>query len=124
VQHWPILLDRNGKIKVKKTGWQANRTIVAKDFKGNILLLITEGNYFTLYNLGLFLKESNARADHGLSIHTAMNLDGGSEANMVVKTKQFSYLRYGPFEGTDKPGFSLFNWGKVKIPGVIGVFAR
>ena len=124
VQHWPILLDRKGKIKVKKTNWQANRTIVAKDFRGNMLFLTTEGNYFTLYNLGLFLKESNARPDHGLGIHTAMNLDGGSQANMVVKTEKFSYVRYGPFEGKDGSAFSFFNWGKVKIPGVIGIFAR
>ncbi|MCI0414875.1 phosphodiester glycosidase family protein [bacterium] len=123
VQHWPILLDRHGKIKVKKTGWQANRTIVAKDFDDKILLITTEGNFFTLHNLGLFLKESNARPDRGLRIHTAMNLDGGSEANMVVKAGDFSYVRYGPFEAQKKPAFSLFNW-KVKIPGAIGVFAR
>lgn len=123
VQHWPILLDRNGKIKVKKTGWQANRTIVAKDRSGNILFMTTEGNYFTLYNLGLFLKESTARKDGGLRIHTAMNLDGGSEANMAVKTKDFSYVRYGPFEGNNNSALSLFNW-KVKIPGVIGIFGR
>ncbi len=123
VQHWPILLDRNGKIKVKKTGWQANRTIVAKDFDEKILLITSEGNFFTLYNLGLFLKESNARPDRGLRIHTAMNLDGGSEANMVVKAGDFSYVRYGPFEAQKKPAFSLFNW-KIKIPGAIGVFAR
>ena len=123
VQHWPILLDRQGKIKVKKTGWQANRTIVAKDFNGNILLITTEGTFFTLYNLGLFLKESNQRPDHGLRIHTAMNLDGGSEANMAVKSKDFSYVRYGPFEGNNAPTFSFFSF-KVKIPGAIGVFPR
>lgn len=123
VQHWPILLDRHGKIKVKKTGWQANRTIVAKDFNGSILLITTEGSFFTLYNLGLFLKESNARRDRGLRVHTAMNLDGGTEANMAIKTKELSYVRYGPFEGKNKPTFGLFNW-KVKIPGAIGVFPR
>lgn len=123
VQHWPILLDRNGKIKVKKTGWQANRTIVAKDFDEKILLITTEGNFFTLYNLGLFLKESNARQDRGLRVHTAMNLDGGAEANMIVKSGDFHYVRYGPFEAQRKPAFHLFNW-KVKIPGAIGVFAR
>jgi hypothetical protein len=123
VQHWPILLDRKGKIKVKKTRWQANRTIVAKDTSGNILLITTEGNFFTLYNLGLFLKESNARPDRGLRVVTAMNLDGGSEANMTVKTKDFSYVRYGPFEGQNNSGFSLFNL-KIKIPGAIGVFPR
>jgi hypothetical protein len=122
VQHWPILLDRQGKIKVKKTGWQANRTIVAKDFTGNILFITTEGSFFTLYNLGLFLKESNARPDKGLRIHTAMNLDGGSEANMAIHTRDTSYVRYGPFEG-NAPTFSFFNW-KVKIPGAIGVFPR
>jgi hypothetical protein len=123
VQHWPILLDRHGKIKVKKTGWQANRTIVAKDFDQRILLITTEGNFFTLYNLGLFLKESNARPDRGLRIHTAMNLDGGAEANMIVKSGDFAYVRYGPFEAQKKPAFHLFNW-KIKIPGAIGVFAR
>ena len=30
VQHWPILLDREGRIKTKRTSWQANRTVVAK----------------------------------------------------------------------------------------------
>ena len=123
VQHWPILLDRNGKVKVKKTGWQANRTIVAKDFDGKILLITTEGNYFTLYHLGLFLKDSNARPDRGLRIHTAMNLDGGSEANMAIKSKDFTYVRYGPFEDGNNSTFSFLNL-KIKIPGVIGIFPR
>ena len=123
VQHWPILLDRTGNIKVKKTGWQANRTIVAKDSNGHILFITTEGSFFTLYNLGLFLKESSHQPDGGLRIHTAMNLDGGSEANMIVKTKQLSYVRYGPFEDNQNSAFSLFNF-KRKIPGVIGVFPR
>jgi Phosphodiester glycosidase len=124
VQHWPILLDRHGKIKVKKSGWQANRTIVAKDSDGRILFITTEGTFFTLYNLGQFLKESNARKDHGLRIHTAMNLDGGSEANMAIRGAKFSYVRYGPFDQQKAPGFNLFNWAKVKLPGVIGVFPR
>jgi len=123
VQHWPILLDRHGNIKVKKSGWQANRTIVAKDSKGNILFLTTEGSYFTLYNLGFFLKESNAKPHGGLHIHTAMNLDGGGEANMVLKTKKVAYLRHGSFEESRKDTLSLLQF-KRKIPGVIGVFSR
>jgi hypothetical protein len=123
VQHWPILLDRQGKIKVKKTGWQANRTIVAKDSRGHILFMTTEGNFFTLYNLGLFLKESNEMKDGGFHIHTAMNLDGGSEANMIVKTKRVTYVRQGPDKEDQNNGFNFFGL-KRKIPGVIGVFAR
>ena len=123
VQHWPILLDRQGKIKVKKTGWQARRTIVAKDSKGHILFITTEGSFFSLYNLGLFLKESNEKKDGGFHIQTAMNLDGGSEANMIVKTKRLSYVRYGPDKEDQNNAFNLFSL-KRKIPGVIGVFAR
>jgi phosphodiester glycosidase len=118
VQHWPILVDRAKNIKVKKSGWQANRTVVAKDTQGKIVFLTTEGNYFTLYNLALFLKEDNP-----LNIHTAMNLDGGSEASMIVKTKKLSYVRYGPYDETQKDAFPLFSF-KRKIPGVIGVFPR
>jgi hypothetical protein len=123
VQHWPILLDRQGKIKVNKTGWQASRTIVAKDSKGHILFITTEGSFFTLYNLGLFLKETNERKDGGLHIHTAMNLDGGSEANMIVQTKRLSYVRHGAEQEDQKDAFNLFQL-KRKIPGVIGVFPR
>jgi hypothetical protein len=124
VQHWPILLDRNGKIKVNKTDWQANRSVVARDINGNILLFTTEGGFFTLYNFGMFLKDSNARKDGGFRVHTAMNLDGGYEADMIVKTDSISYLTYGSFEthgaGADA---SLFGW-KTRLPGVIGVFPR
>jgi hypothetical protein len=124
VQHWPILLDRFGKIKAKKTLWQANRTVVAKTNDSNILFLTTEGGYFTLYNFGRFLKESNERLDKGFNVHTAMNMDGGYEASMIIKTSQISYITYGEFEtygpGKDATIFDI----KIKIPGVIGVFPR
>ncbi len=118
VQHWPILLDREGNIKVKKSLWQANRTVIGKDNEGNILMLTTEGGYFTLFNLGRFLKDSK------FNVHTAMNMDGGYEANMIIKSENLDYVTYGEFEtyglGRDA---SIFNF-KIKIPGVIGVFPR
>ena len=124
VQHWPILLDREGRIKTKKTSWQANRTVVAKTKDNYILFLTTEGGYFTLYNLGRFLKESNERLDKGFNIHTAMNMDGGYEANMIVKTSKLSYVTYGEFE-TYGPENDATRFGiKIKIPGVIGIFPR
>jgi hypothetical protein len=124
VQHWPILLDREGRIKVKETKWQANRTVVAKTKEDEILFMTTEGGYFTLYNLGAFLKESNQRMDKGFNVHTAMNMDGGYEAEMVVKTPNISYVNYGEFEtqgkGKDMTIFDI----KTAIPGVIGIFPR
>ncbi len=124
VQHWPILLDRNGKVKVKDTPLRAARSIVAKDFSGNLLFMTTEAKYFTLYNLGMFLKYSRARSDHGLNVHTAMNLDGGTEASMIIRSEKISYLHYGS-GSTDKSAGNLgfLNW-KVKLPGAIGVFPR
>lgn len=124
VQHWPILLDRNGKIKTKQTLWQANRTVVAKDYDKNLLFMTTEGGYFTLFNFGRFLRDSNQRSDKGFNIHTAMNMDGGYEANMVVKSNNLNYVTYGEFE-TYGPGRDATVFGaKIELPGVIGVFPR
>ncbi len=118
VQHWPILLDRQGKIKVKSTNWQANRTVVAKDREGSILVFVTEGGFFTLYNFGRFLKESE------FDIHTAMNLDGGYEASMSIKTPKFSYVTYGQFETYGPDRNVSIPRIKIAIPGAIGIFPR
>lgn len=124
VQHWPILLDRNGNIKTKPTTWQANRTLVAKTNDDSILFLTTEGGYFTLYNLGRFLKESNQREDKGFNVNTAMNMDGGYEAEMIVKTPYISYLNYGEFEKQGEGKDLSVLDTQIPIPGVIGVFPR
>lgn len=124
VQHWPILLDRKGTIKVNSTDLQANRSVVAKDYDGNIIFLTTEGGYFTLYNLGLFLKQCSEEQGSALRIHTAMNLDGGYEADLIVKSAKLSYLTYGQFESNGSGmDVSIRGW-KAKLPGVIGVFPR
>lgn len=118
VQHWPILLDKQGKIKVKPTNWQANRTVVAKDKDKNILVFVTEGGFFTLYNFGRFLKESP------LNIETAMNMDGGYESSMCIRTSKLRYTTYGQFEtygparDVSVPGY------KIGIPTAIGIFPR
>ena len=124
VQHWPILLDREENIRVNSTLWQANRTVVAKTKEDEILFMTTEGGYFTLHNFGRFLKDSNKREDKGFNVHTAMNMDGGYEANMIVKSPSLEYLTYGEFE-TYGPGKDATSFGlKINLPGVIGVFPR
>ena len=121
VQHWPILLNREGKIKVIKTNWQANRTVIAKDNEGNILAFTTEGGFFTLYNFAKFLKQLK---ESGLEIHTAMNLDGGYEGCMAINTPHLKYVTYGQFEtyGPDKDA-TIPN-AICPLPSVIGVFPR
>jgi hypothetical protein len=124
MQHWPILLDREGKIKVQETSAQANRSIVAKDKDNNILLMTTEGGYFTLHNLGRFLKESNERKERGFNVHTAMNLDGGYEACMCIKNDVLSYSTYGEFETKGVQKDETVFGAEAYLPGVIGVFPR
>jgi hypothetical protein len=124
VQHWPILLDRAGSIKVKQTPYRAKRSIVAKNFNGDILFLTTEGSFFTLHDLGNFLRESNRHGQHGLGIHTAMNLDGGKEANMLVRAPKFSYFSAEPQSGNSSSDDNPSLFTKVKMPGVIGIFSR
>jgi len=124
VQHWPILLDRNGKVKVKPTLWQANRTAVGKTNQEEIIFMTTEGGFFTLHNLGQFLRDSNKRDDNGFNIHTAMNLDGGYEACMAVNTPEIKYTTFGQFEtqGPNIDGTVLD--ARAILPTTIGVSKR
>ncbi len=124
VQHWPILLDREENIRVNPSSWQANRTVVSKTNNNEILFMTTEGGYFTLYNFGQFLRDSNLRSDKGFNVNTAMNMDGGYEANMIIKCPNLEYLTYGEFETYGpKEDKTIFNQ-KTNIPGVIGIFPR
>ena len=124
VQHWPILLDRQGRIKVANTSWQANRTVFAKDFEGNIVLFTTEGGFFTLYHFGRFLKENRSLGRNGFNIHTAMNSDGGYEAEMCIRTRDFNYTTYGQFETYGPKRDASIPNAHCLLPGVIGVFPR
>jgi hypothetical protein len=123
IQHWPILLDRQGSIKVKPSELRANRSVVAKTFDGEILFFTTQRSSFTLYNFGLFLKDTNASADGGFKVHTAMNLDGGKEANMILRSHDFTFDAKPKVQANSTTDQQLFNW-EVRLPGVIGIFPR
>lgn len=123
LQHWPILLDRQGAIKVKPSELRANRSVVAKTFEGEILFFTTQRASFTLHNFGAFLKDTNASADGGFHVHTAMNLDGGKEAHMILRSGNFSYNSKPKVPTNASAEKGLFDW-EVRLPGVIGVFPR
>lgn len=120
VQHWPILLNREGNVRVGKTDWQANRTVFAKDQEGKILFFTTEGGFFTLAHFGRFLRDEGKE----YKVHTAMNSDGGYEAEMCVRSPMLNYTTYGQFEtyGPDRD-VSIPN-ARFQLPGVVAVFPR
>jgi len=115
VQSFPLLLDSRGRIRVKKTSLVAPRTVICTDRKGNILVFNSPDKYFTLYELACFLKSSEFEID------TALNLDGGSMAQLLVKTSAFSFSSPSFLE---RQARELIAPRMVLLPTVIGVFPR
>jgi len=115
VQSFPLLLDSKGRIRVKSTEKTSQRTVIATDRNGNILIFNTKQSWFTLYQLAEFLKASS------FDIDSALNLDGGSEAQLYIKTKDFEYL--SPFF-RESPLGNLLDRQQYWLPTVVGVFPR
>jgi uncharacterized protein YigE (DUF2233 family) len=115
VQSFPLLLDYKGQIRIKDSEKKAHRTVIATDRNGNILVFNTSNRFFTLHQLALFLKGSQ------FNIDSALNLDGGSEAQLLIKTKDFEY--FSPPSWENSLG-NLLDEQKFWLPTVVGVFPR
>lgn len=114
VQSFPLLLDYKGHIRVKESGKKSYRTVIAADRNGNILVFNTAEDYFTLYEMATFLKASS------FDIDSALNLDGGTEAQLYIKTEDFEY--FSP-SWRSRLG-NLLDRQRFSLPTVIGVFPR
>lgn len=124
VVSYPTLLDGAGRVRaVPNPQWRADRSFIATDRQGRIILGTTEGGFFSLHRLGNFLK-----AAEGLEIERALNLDGGPPACLCVRTKNLEYVALGRYESNDSTGREIFFWGAVEVvwplPGVIALFPR
>ena len=115
VQSFPLLLDYKGRIRVKDTDKKAYRTVICADRNGNILIFNTGNEYFTLYDLARFLKDSTFEID------SALNLDGGTEAQMYIKTKDVEF--FSPPSWKSRLA-TLLDQRQFLLPTVIGVFPR
>jgi len=115
VQSFPLLLDYKGNIRVRDSDKKSDRTVIATDRVGNILVFNTSNRYFTLREMAQFLKSSKFEID------SAMNLDGGSEAQLLIKTKDFEYFSPPAWEN---PIGSLLDRKSQFLPTVVGVFPR
>ncbi len=115
VQSFPLLLDANERIRVHRSDKTARRSVIATDRQGNILVFNTNSGYFTLYDLAQFLKES------AFEVETALNLDGGTEAQLYIKTKDFEY--FSPHAWETQLG-TLLDRKEFQLPTVVAVFPR
>lgn len=115
VQSFPLLLDSKGKIRVRDSEKRSHRTVIAMDRNGNILVFNTSNRFFTLFGMAEFLKASK------FDIDSALNLDGGTEAQLFIKTKDFKF--YSPPSWENSIG-NIIDQQKFWLPTVVGVFPR
>ena len=111
-----MMLDREGKKRVRRSDWHANRTVVAVDRSGRLLLVRTEGAY-TLWELADWLYSSR------LGVTQAMSLDGGFESEMCVRAGGVDYLAFGRWSVDDRGDRSL-DGVRAKLPATVGLFPR
>ena len=115
IQSFPLLLDYKGHIRVQRSDKRAHRTVIAADRSGNILVFNSSNRFFTLYEFAHFLKDSK------FDIDSALNLDGGTEAQLFIKTKDFEF--FSPPSWENSIG-NLIDQEKFNLPTVVGVFPR
>ena len=115
VQSFPLLLDYKGNIRVRDSGKRSSRTVIATDRVGNILVFNTSNRYFTLQELAQFLKSSKFNLD------SALNLDGGNEAQLLIKTKDLEF--FSPPSWENSLG-NIFDQKAYWLPMVVAVFPR
>jgi hypothetical protein len=110
-----MLFDHRGRPRIRKSDVVANRTVVAQDGRGRILVITSEGGY-TLWDFAELLRKAPIGLSH------AMSMDGGYEAELCVSVPPFHYASFGQWRGEgdapDAPG------AKVPLPAVIAVVAR
>ena len=90
----------------------------------NIILGNTQGGFFSLRRLGMFLKSLEEP-----DFVYVLNLDGGPPACLAVKAGALEYVQYGIWESNDSSGQEVLYWNDVnftkwKIPIVISVKQR
>ena len=89
---YPLLVDADGHARTRpESRWLSNRTFLAQDDEGRMLIGTTREAFFSLARLAPFLEGAP------LHLRLALNLDGGPIACRSVRlggTKQKFYARW------------------------------
>jgi hypothetical protein len=112
-----MLLDRTGKIRVRKTGKRAHQTLLAEQDDGHLLVLKTT-EVVSLHALGECLRDAYP------SLRQVMAMDGGSSSDIAVSPS----LRQALSEMAGvHPWIPLLEGSTtthVALPAVIGISPR
>jgi uncharacterized protein YigE (DUF2233 family) len=94
VQNGPVLIDRQGKIKISTdSGKLASRTAIGLDKNNNIVLIIIKqsllntDNTISLYEFAHLLKEKSPLKE--LQLTSVLNLDGGPSTGIMIGNQYF-----------------------------------
>ena len=109
-----MLFERGGALRVRHTDRISNRTVVADDDHGRVVVFTSEGGY-TLADFGDLLQ----RSPFGLV--EAMSMDGGLEAEMVVRWGRFRYASFGDWNEKHAPAAL---GAQVPLPAVVTLELR
>lgn len=110
-----MLFDREGGTRVRRSDQVANRTVVAEDHDGRMVVVTSEGGY-TLRDFATVLREAP------LGLTQAMAMDGGHEAQLCVRAGNFRYASFGRWRAEDDRPAA---WDvQVPLPAVVVLEAR
>jgi len=110
-----MLFDTSGTPRVKRSDQVANRTVIAEDDHGRIVVVTTEGGY-TLWDIAHLLKAAP------LGLRHAMAMDGGHEAQLCVHAGGFRYASFGRWpKDQDQPQDAD---AQAPLPAVVAVVSR
>ncbi len=103
---YPLLIGEDGQTHVNvKSKWLANRTFVAIDNEGYVVIGNTKDAFFSLSSLAEFLKTSN------LGLKIALNLDGGPIACNSLRIGNVHEKNYAKWEAqVDGNDVRLLTW--------------
>lgn len=118
---YPLLVRNGVRGVTHSSNWLANRSFVAQDQTGHILIGTTTDAFFSLERLARFL------IDSPLGLTNALNLDGGPVACQGIHLNGYERTSYGRWEiEIQGKQAQLLHWsyGTTAMPIVLAVFPK
>jgi Phosphodiester glycosidase len=118
---FPLLVADNTNRVTRASRWLANRSFVAQDQAGSIVIGTTTDAFFSLDRLARFL------IDSPLKLTIALNLDGGPVACQGISLNGYQRKSYGRWElQVEGDRGQLLGWlyGKPDMPVVLAVYPK
>lgn len=112
-----MLLDRNGKLRVRQTGKRAYQTVVGEDREGSILLIKT-ADAVALWELADCLRDGFPM------IYQAMAMDGGASSDLLIRSDEPIDLRQSGQTSDLQTLIDGSGMRHIPLPSVIGVLPR